>query len=34
MDDFAVFEMRGRKIARVRVFLSRDEAVEAAGLRE
>ena len=31
---FAVFEMRGRKIARVRVFLSREEAVEAVGLLE
>ena len=31
---FAVFEMRGGKIARVRVFLSREEAVAAAGLRE
>ena len=29
---FAVFEMRGRKIARVRVFLSREAATEAAGL--
>jgi ketosteroid isomerase-like protein len=31
---FAVLEMRGGKIARIRVFLSREEAVEAAGLRE
>ncbi len=29
---FAVFEMRGGKIARVRVFLRREEALEAAGL--
>ena len=31
---FAVFEMRGRKIARIRVFLSREEALEAFGLSE
>ena len=28
---FAVFDVRGDRIARIRVFLSRDEAVEAAG---
>ncbi len=29
---YAVFEMRGGKIARIRVFLSRAEAIEAVGL--
>ena len=31
---FAVFEMRGGKIARIRVFLSREEAREAVGLSD
>ncbi|MET0761582.1 MAG: nuclear transport factor 2 family protein [Thermoleophilaceae bacterium] len=31
---FAVFEMRRGKIGRIRVFLSREEALEAMGLRE
>ena len=31
---YAVFEMRGGKIARIRVFLSRAEALEAVGLSE
>ena len=31
---FAVFEMPGGKIARIRVFLSREEAVASVGLRE
>ena len=31
---FAVFEMRGGKIARIRVFLSREEAVASVGLPE